>query len=48
MKGNGIGLSTVKKLIVNLGGDITVSSKVGESTTFDFKVKKHAPGEDRI
>ena len=35
-KGHGIGLSTVKKLITNLGGDITVSSKIGEGTSFDF------------
>lgn len=39
-KGNGIGLSTVKKLINNFGGTIEVSSKVKEGTTFDFTIKK--------
>ncbi|UAB80758.1 GAF domain-containing sensor histidine kinase [Marixanthomonas sp. SCSIO 43207] len=38
-KGNGIGLSTVKKLVTNLGGDITVSSKIGEGTTFEFSIE---------
>lgn len=40
-KGNGIGLSTVKKLIDNLDGDINVSSKEKVGTTFDFTIKKH-------
>ncbi|MBW2962785.1 sensor histidine kinase [Mesonia aestuariivivens] len=39
-KGNGIGLSTVKKLIMNLGGDIEVNSNVGEKTSFSFSIKK--------
>ena len=39
-RGNGIGLSTVKKLITNLGGTIQVDSVVGESTTFTFTVRK--------
>jgi len=39
-KGNGIGLSTVKKLVKKLDGDIQVSSTVGEGTTFEFTVKK--------
>lgn len=39
-KGNGIGLSTVKKLIGNQGGTIEVSSKVHEGATFDFTIKK--------
>ena len=38
-KGNGIGLSTVKKLINNLGGDIKASSEVGKGTTFEFSIK---------
>ena len=37
-KGNGIGLSTVKKLITKLGGDINVSSVLGESTSFHFYI----------
>ncbi len=39
-KGHGIGLSTVKKLVEKLGGKISVSSKMGVSTTFRFTVKK--------
>ncbi len=38
-KGNGIGLSTVKKLITKLGGTIQVSSEIGKGTTFRFSVK---------
>ncbi|HET7361305.1 MAG TPA: GAF domain-containing sensor histidine kinase [Salinimicrobium sp.] len=44
-KGNGIGLSTVKKLVLNLGGDIEVSSEVGKGARFTFKVKKILSGE---
>ncbi|SRX73567.1 Histidine protein kinase DivJ [Aequorivita antarctica] len=39
-KGNGIGLSTVKKLVTKLGGEIEVSSKLGKGTTFQFSIKK--------
>mgnify|MGYP001502305581 FL=1 len=39
-KGNGIGLSTVKKLVNRLDGEIEVSSTLGEGTTFKFCVKK--------
>ncbi|UZO79679.1 GAF domain-containing sensor histidine kinase [Aquimarina sp. ERC-38] len=39
-KGNGIGLSTVKKLVENLGGTISVSSIPGEKTVFDFSMLK--------
>lgn len=37
--GSGIGLSTVRKLIMSLGGDIEVDSKLGESTTFYFRIE---------
>jgi len=39
-KGNGIGLSTVKKLVNRLDGEIEVDSIIGEGTTFKFHVKK--------
>ncbi|MDH7445822.1 GAF domain-containing sensor histidine kinase [Aquimarina sp. 2201CG14-23] len=39
-KGNGIGLSTVKKLVNNLGGCVKVTSSVGIQTVFDFSIKK--------
>ncbi len=34
--GTGLGLSIVKQIIDNLGGNITVSSTLGEGTTFKF------------
>ena len=39
-KGNGIGLSTVKKLVETLGGRIKVKSTVGIQTVFGFSIKK--------
>ncbi|MGB3776414.1 MAG: ATP-binding protein, partial [Leeuwenhoekiella sp.] len=39
-RGNGIGLSTVKKLVTNLGGNIDVDSTVGKGTTFTFSLCK--------
>lgn len=38
--GTGIGLSTVKKLVDRLGGNIDVSSELGQGTIFKFSVKK--------
>jgi len=39
-KGNGIGLSTVRKLIHNLGGEIKIDSEPGVYTTFTFSIEK--------
>ena len=39
-RGNGIGLSTVKKLVTNLGGKINVTSEIGKGTTFKFTARK--------
>lgn len=39
-KGNGIGLSTVKKLVEGLGGEINVDSEIGKGTSFDFTISK--------
>ncbi len=36
--GSGLGLSIVKRIIENLGGSITVTSKLGEGTTFKFVI----------
>ncbi len=41
-RGNGIGLSTVKKLVANLGGEISVKSQVNKGTTFYFSIKREA------
>ncbi len=40
-KGNGIGLSTVKKLVTGLGGEITVASKLDSGSIFKFTIKKN-------
>ncbi len=37
-RGNGIGLSTVKKLVKSLGGEISVESEVNIGTTFKFSI----------
>lgn len=39
-RGNGIGLSTVKKLVANLGGEISVESEVNKGTIFYFSIKR--------
>ncbi|MBZ9626749.1 GAF domain-containing sensor histidine kinase [Psychroflexus sp. CAK1W] len=39
-KGNGIGLSTVKKMIHNLGGKIMVNSIESKGTTFEFTIER--------
>jgi len=38
--GQGIGLATVKRLVNKLGGEISITSKIGEGTTFHFTVAK--------
>ncbi len=40
IRGNGIGLATVKKLVEGLGGEITVESELNVSTTFRFTILK--------
>ena len=39
-RGNGIGLSTVKKLVSKLNGEVKVSSTLGIGTTFEFSIQK--------
>ncbi|CAL66430.1 GAF domain-containing sensor histidine kinase [Christiangramia forsetii] len=40
-KGHGIGLSTVKKLIESLGGNIKMTSDENQGTLFEFNIKRH-------
>lgn len=47
-KGNGIGLSTVQKLVHNLGGKIDVASEEGKSTSFTFSIKKQKQKQKKI
>ncbi|MDN6281249.1 MAG: sensor histidine kinase, partial [Psychroflexus sp.] len=38
--GTGLGLSTVKKIINRLDGEVKVTSKLGEGSTFNFSISK--------
>ncbi len=39
-KGHGIGLSTVKKIVQKLGGEVKLISEPGKFSTFEFTIKK--------
>jgi signal transduction histidine kinase len=39
-EGSGIGLATVKKVIETLGGEIRLTSELGEGSTFEFYIPK--------
>ena len=40
IKGNGMGLATVKKIVEDLGGDIYVISEIGKGSKFIFTIGK--------
>lgn len=42
-KGTGLGLATIRRLITEFGGDITVESKLGVGTTFQVSFPKVEP-----
>ena len=44
--GSGIGLSIVKKIVEDHGGQIWASSKEGEGTTMHFVIRKYLGGDD--
>lgn len=44
--GEGVGLAHVRALVRRLGGDVTVSSKIGEGTLFTVDLPKKAPMKD--
>ncbi len=40
VKGNGIGLATVKKIVEDLGGLITIESEMGKGSKFKFTLAR--------
>lgn len=47
-QGTGLGLPISKKFIQMMGGDIQVSSELGEGTTFSFEILVNSVSEERI
>jgi signal transduction histidine kinase len=45
--GEGVGLAHVRALVRRMGGDVTVSSKVGDGTAFEVDLPKKAPMKEK-
>jgi light-regulated signal transduction histidine kinase (bacteriophytochrome)/CheY-like chemotaxis protein len=48
MQGTGLGLPISRQFVRLMGGDINVSSKVGEGTIFRFDIRVHLPQETDV
>jgi signal transduction histidine kinase len=46
--GTGLGLSVTRKLARLLGGDVTVTSRIGEGTTFVLRLPMRAPAGENV
>ena len=47
-EGTGLGLTISRKFIQTMGGDITVASKLGKGTIFQFKIISQPPLEEEL
>lgn len=48
VKGHGLGLSIVQRIIHKLGGDVAIESVLGEGSTFSFLLPKEQPTMEEI
>jgi signal transduction histidine kinase len=48
LRGTGLGLSLSKKLAAVLGGDVAVTSQVGQGSTFSVVIPSRVPGHDPV
>ena len=46
-QGRAVGLAVVRKILLDHGGDVTVSSRPGEGATFTLELPMSSPAADR-